>query len=291
LDVGVWDAAAVLVKAALYAATLGAAGGIFFLHYGGSLLEPDDHRAIVRLSAALAAAAIAASAARVLTTAGSMSEDPAGMLDPRLLAMVWHGGEGRATVLRIGGLLFAVGVAAHGGCGRWPASAGAALGAVSFASVGHVHAAARAAPSVLLAVHVLAAAFWLGALAPLLMLARRREPRALGAIAERFGRIALGVVGALLVAGAAALWLLLGSLSALWTSAYGRIACAKIALAACLLALAAWNKLALVPRTAAGDPLAVRRLRRSILAEMGVAGTLLLVTAALTTLAGPPSMP
>jgi putative copper export protein len=64
----------------------------------------------------------------------------------------------------------------------------------------------------------------------------------------------------------------------------------KIAFVACLLALAAWNKLRLVPPIVAGDPIAVRSLRRSIRAEMLVAGLILLITAALTTLAGPPSM-
>ena len=40
VSIGVWDWLAVLVKAVLYAATLGAAGGVFFLSYAGSLLEP-----------------------------------------------------------------------------------------------------------------------------------------------------------------------------------------------------------------------------------------------------------
>jgi putative copper resistance protein D len=167
---------------------------------------------------------------------------------------------------------------------------GAAVAATSFAWVGHARAAAQAAAPLLLGVHVLAAAFWLGALGPLAIQARRREPLELGAVAARFGRIAMALVAVLLAAGAAVLWILLGSVSELWTSGYGRLACAKIALVACLLALAAWNKLRLVPRIAAGDPLAVRSLRRSLRAEMVVAGLILLITAALTTLAGPPSM-
>jgi putative copper export protein len=141
-----------------------------------------------------------------------------------------------------------------------------------------------------LGVHVLAVAFWLGALGPLAIAARRCHPHALGAVAVRFGRIAMTVVGALLAAGAAVLWALLDRFSELWTSAYGCLASVKIALVACLLALAAWNKLRLVPRIAAGDRAAVRSLRRSIGAEMLVAGLILLATAALTTLTGPPSM-
>jgi putative copper export protein len=290
VGLGVWDAAAVLVKAALYAATLGAAGGVFFLAYSRSLLEASDQRAIARFVCILVAVAIAASAARVLLTAASMSDAAAGMLDARLLAMVWHGGEGRAAALRAGGLLLAIPSLVRGGRGRRLAIVGAAVAATSFAWVGHVRAAAQAATPLLLGVHVLAVAFWLGALGPLAIQARRREPRELGAVAARFGRIALAVVGALLAAGAAVLWMLLGSVSELWTSGYGRFACVKIALVTSLLALAAFNKLRLVPRIVAGDPLAVRGLRRSIRAEMLLAGLILLVTAALTTLVGPPSM-
>lgn len=290
MNLGIWDGAALLVKAALYAATLGAAGGVFFLAYTRSLLEPADRLAIARPLGLLVAVAIAASAARVLLTAASMASDAAGMLDTRLLAMVWHGGEGRAAALRAGGLLLAMPALARGGRAGWLAIAGAVLAATSFAWVGHAHAATQAAAPLLVGVHVLAVAFWLGALGPLAIEARRRAPRELGAVAARFGRLAMAVVAALLAAGAAVLWMLLGSLAELWTSGYGCLACVKIAFVACLLALAAWNKLRLVPRIVAGDPLAVRSLRRAIRAEMLVAGLILLITAALTTLTGPPSM-
>jgi len=290
VNVGIWDGAAVLVKAALYAATLGAAGGVFFLAYSRSLLEPSDRLAIARPLCILVAIAIAASAARVLLTAGSLSEDAAGMLDARVLGMVWHGGEGRAVALRVGGLLLAIPALARHGRVGWLATLGAAVAATSFAWVGHARAAAQAATPFLLGVHVLAVAFWIGALGPLAIQARRREPLKLGGVAARFGRIAMTLVGVLLAAGAAVLWILLGSVSELWTSGYGCLACVKIAAVACLLALAGWNKLRLVPRIAAGDPLAVRSLRRSICAEILVGALILLITAALTTLTGPPSM-
>lgn len=285
-----WDGAAVLVKAVLYAATLGAAGGIFFLSYSRSLLERGDRLAIARPLCILLGVAIAASAARVLLTAGSLSGDAAGMLDPRLLAMVWRDGEGRAATIRSGGLLLALPALARHGRPGWLAVAGSAAAATSFAWVGHARAVAFGAAPYLLGSHVLTVAFWLGALAPLSILARRQDPRRLGAVAERFGRIALFVVGALLAAGVAVLALLLARVSELWMSAYGRIACGKIVLVALLLALAAWNKLRLVPDIAAGEVYAVLRLRRSIRAEMIVAGLILLLTAALTTLVGPPSI-
>jgi putative copper resistance protein D len=290
VNLGIWDGVAVLVKAVLYAATLGAAGGVFFLAYTRSVLEPSDRAAMARPLCILVAVGVAASGARVLVTAASMSEDAAGMLDPRLLAMVWHGVEGRAAAMRAGGLLLAIPAIVRDGRGRGLAIVGAAAAATSFAWVGHSRAAVPAATPLLLGVHVLAVAFWLGALGPLAIQANRRGPRELGAVAVRFGRIAIAVVAVLLAAGLGILWVLLSRVSDLWTSDYGRIASVKIALVACLLALAAWNKLRLVPRIVTGDPLAVRRLRRSIRTEMIVAGLILLVTAALTTLSGPPSM-
>ena len=37
MDIGIWDVLAVMVKAALYAATFAAAGGALFLGYAGTL--------------------------------------------------------------------------------------------------------------------------------------------------------------------------------------------------------------------------------------------------------------
>lgn len=283
-----WDWSAVVVKAVLYAATLGTAGGLYFLAYSRSLLEPGDRLAIARLLTVLGALAIAASAARVLVTAASLSGEAAGMLDSRMLALVWRDGEGRAAAIRIGGLLLMVPTLARHGRPGWLAVLGATMAATSFAWVGHTHAASAAAAPGIVAVHLVAAAFWLGALAPLSIHARRGGMREVGALAARFGRVALLGVGVLLAAGTGALCLLLARPSDLWGSAYGRLACTKIALVACLLALAALNKLHLVPRIMAGEAGAVRRLRESIAAEMMVGMLILLVTAALTTLAGPP---
>jgi putative copper export protein len=110
------------------------------------------------------------------------------------------------------------------------------------------------------------------------------------ATARRFGTTALIVVGALLAAGVVLLCLLLGGVSDLWTDEYGRLVLTKILLASCLLALAGFNHLRLTPRLFAYDEGALRALKRSIMAEVAVAGCVLIVTAAMTTLAGPPAL-
>ena len=56
-----------------------------------------------------------------------------------------------------------------------------------------------------------------------------------------------------------------------------------------LLCAAAVNRLWLTPRLRAGDAAAAAALRRSIRFEMLVGGLILLVTAAFTSLSGPPT--
>jgi putative copper export protein len=290
VTIGIWDGLAVIVKAALYAATFGAAGAVFFLSYSHSLLAPLDRAVIGRRALGLIGVSLAASIVRVLVTAASMSGDASDMFDSGLVSMVWRAGEGRAIVARAAGFLLVLpSLASH----RRPAVLGvpgAALAATSFAWVGHGHATVSDLAVVLIGVHLLGGAFWVGALGPLWLLTLRQDVRTLASTAARFGNAALAAVGLLILAGLTVLSILLGEVSELWRSGYGRIACVKLALVACLLAFAALNKLRLTPRLIAGDGRAVRTLRRSIAAEMLLAGCIFIATAALTTLTGPPTL-
>jgi copper resistance protein D len=289
VSIGVWDGLAVMLKAVLYAATLGAAGGVFFLSYAGSMLDQVDGLAARRLVQILVAASLIASVTRIFVTAGSMSGDASGTLDADLVGMIWRAGEGRAITVRAAGLLLALpAVLRH----RRPGVltlAGAAGAATSFAWVGHAHTTASGWPILLIGIHLLAVAFWLGALGPLLLLARHNVPRRIASVAARFGTAAAAVVAALILAGLAVLGVLLNSASELWASGYGRTLCVKLALVACLLACAAFNKLRLTPRLMADHADAVRTLRASIRIELVLVSLILIVTAALTTLTGPPT--
>jgi putative copper resistance protein D len=290
LDIGVWDVCAVIVKAALYAATFAAAGGGFFLCYAGALLGDGERRAIGRRIEVWVAAAVALSALRILLTAGSLTGDASGMLDPKLIHMVWRSGEDTAVITRIAGLLLAVRAALPARRSPALAAVGGACAAMSFAWVGHAHATGDSWTVAGVALHVVCAAFWIGALGPLAFLARCAEPRRAGAAASRFGRAAVAAVALLVVAGVCVLANLLGHASALWESPYGRAMCAKLALVAGLLSLAAFNKTRLTPRLSMGDAAAARSLRRSIHAEMVLAAGVLLTTSAITTLIGPPAL-
>jgi putative copper export protein len=290
MPVGVWDAAAIALKTLTYATTLGASGGIFFLRCQGTLISDRPRLRIRRWVLGLAVLSAIAGASQIMVSAASMSGAAAGMWDASLLRMVWQTGAGRTNAIRIGGLLAAVLTMAPRRA-AWLALLGAALAATSFAWTGHARSLhPEPIPVLLLGMHLLGVAFWLGALMPLLMVARDGDPPHLAAAAVRFGAAAVFVVAGLMAAGASLLWMLLGSFTALWESTYGRCVMLKLTFVAGLLCLAAFNKLRLTPRLRGGDVRAARSLCTSIRLELLLGVLILAVTATFTTLAGPPAL-
>jgi putative copper resistance protein D len=284
-----WDIAALLAKAVTYAATLSAAGCVFFVAYSDDLLQNQERSRIRRLLGASLAAAAIASAATTLLLAASMGGDIGSMFDATFIGMLLRAGQGRATAIRLAGLMCALFALSTARRFQVPAIIGAILAATSFAWVGHIHALRpNALPTFILCLHLLGGAFWLGALTPLLIVARAGNGAQIGAIAARFGTAALGVVSALIAAGAILLWLLIDDAAKFWSSDYGWMLAGKLATVAVLLSIAALNKLNLTPRLLRGDSSAVGSLKRSITVEMVLGGTVLLITAAFTTITGPP---
>lgn len=285
-----WDVAVVIVKALSYAATLGAAGALFFLAYGDSLLTPAQQARIRGCVPHLCLAAVALSAVKVMLLAGSMGGAFKDMFDLSFNSMILRAGEGLSVAARVAGLCIACAALLLKSRGRLLAAAGAALAAVSFAMSGHVHALPHSAlPAALLMLHLLCAAFWLGALLPLYQVAGDGDPAGCGALAARFGTLAAWLVAVLLAAGAALLWNLLDSVSSLWSSDYGRMVLVKMLFVSALLGFAAFNKWHLTPGLLLGAPRAAAKLQRSIVVEMLLAAGILVITAAFTTLLGPKS--
>lgn len=214
-------------------------------------------------------------------------------LDPSLLVIAAEGSQGIRFLLGALGLV-AIGVGLmlqrrRPRVGGVIGSAGALAVAGGLAQAGHTGSYAAWLLGPLLTVHVLAAAFWVGALLPLHRLAAVAQDPAAAAVLERFGRVAAGVVAALVVAGLIMGWWLTGSVMALVTSAYGQVLLVKLAVVAALLGLAALNKWRLVPAFAAGDPRAGPALRRSIRFESTLAVAVVAVTALLTSAPSPPA--
>jgi copper transport protein len=114
-------------------------------------------------------------------------------------------------------------------------------------------------------IHGVGVAFWAGALAPLVALARRPADGLLAA-ANRFSRAAVPVVGLLVLTGLLLAIVQLESFRALIETNYGIILSIKIALVAVLLGLAALNRFRLTPAFA-HDRSNPQPLKRSILIE------------------------
>lgn len=283
----VWDALAIAAKTVTYAATLGAAGAVWFLRYCSARLSSAHRRRIRHIVLGLAALSLCGGAAQLLTSAGSMSGTAAGMLDKSLLHLAWQAGAGRDNAIRAVGLLMAV-VGALSDRPAWPALLGAAIAATAFAWTGHARLLDAGVSPFLLGVHLLGAAFWLGALAPLLIVAGNGDMRRIAPVTARFGALALYVVALMMAAALYLLSMMLGGATQLWSSGYGRIMMLKLGFVAVLLCLAAFNKLQLTPRLLAGDAAAVRSLLISLRLELTLGALILGATAALTTIASPP---
>jgi copper resistance protein D len=283
-----WDVGAVAAKALVYEATLGACGAVFFLGYANVALNGWQRAKIRSFIGVQLLVAAVFTLVRILLLTGSMSGNISGMFDRDMARMILEAGEGTAASLRLAGLALAACALARNRRLQVPALLGAALAASSFAWVGHVHALRPMLPATLLsAVHLIGVAFWIGALLPLLWCARG-EARTVGAIAQRFGSVAIIVVALLATAGLGLLWMLSAGQADFWSSGYGNLIVVKLLLVVLLLGAAALNKLSLTPRLLQGDAHAIVMLRRSVQLEILVAALILMVTAAFTSLLGPP---
>lgn len=294
-DLDRWQVLAVLVKALTYGACFAATGGVIFIVLFSSYLSERQREAQWRFVALAALAAMLLSVVRIGLMSATMAGEASGLLDRAMIGMVLQSSEGTSTALRVGGLLLIVVVAGRCANGLRSSLAtvvalfGAVLGVASFFLVGHsgeVQGKAGLAPA-LLCIHLLAVAFWLGALWPLHQSTYDGDYPGVATVMERFGKIAAFVVALLIADGLVLLGLILGNASALWTSAYGQLVLVKLFWVALLLGLAAFNKLRLTPLLLEGDRSALVRLRRSIKTEIAIATLILVVTAAFTTLVGP----
>ncbi|MES2355534.1 MAG: CopD family protein [Pseudomonadota bacterium] len=290
----VWQILAVAVKALTYSATFISTGGIVFLFLFSAYSSAQAQSVIRRFVFYTALVGIVSSVARIAVMNSMLSGEWRGMFDIGMTRMVLASKEGLATGSRLLGLLLLV-ISVRSRMSSWRRVIGfasAAIAATSFSWVGHAGEIAMKAgpeklPQLLLSLHLLAIAFWLGALWPLHRCTYGENIHAIAAIMYRFGRIAAFVVALLVAGGALLLWLIIGDVSALWNSAYGQSMLTKLCAVALLLALAALNKLRLTPLLLNGDSAAIYKLRYSIKAEMVLAALILLITAFFTTVVGP----
>ena len=276
---------AIVAKAIDYGAALLAMGGVLF----SLVFAKHAEASVLRLARQLAVAAALVGLAVLAVRFGIRAARISGMgfegaTDPMMLGFVWESPLGTAAIWRGVGELAILAVLIPR-AGQWIALTGSLAVAISFAQVGHALGEPRAALASLLVLHLVAAAFWVGALIPL----RRTALTPAGAdILHYFGNIAAFGVATLIIAGTSLAWLLSGSVTALFGTAYGIGLLLKVAIVAVFLGLAAFNKVRLVPALRAEKPGATHALRRSILLEILAVALILLATATITSVTTPP---
>jgi len=199
-------------------------------------------------------------------------------LDGAAWRMGWGTSLGTAVVLA--GLALVCGLAEHRVAPRALAWVALALTGAAMAASGH---AATASPQVLMrpgvAVHAMALAVWFGGLIPLWRLLRRnpeRASRALPRVSAVFAPVFLVLVGT----GALLAVFQLGQVSALWTTEYGRLMAAKLAVVTAILVIAAWNRWRLTPAMRGAPHSTAPRMARAVALEIALALAVLGIAAA-----------
>jgi putative copper resistance protein D len=281
------DLAVALARGAVFITSLQAAGAALFSLLFARYLGPSAGaiRSLTRWSAGLALLLIIVrSALEPARMAGALG----GVFDPFLRSLFWESVVSSAQLARLGGAaLILISIWLQRRLSKVAGVLGIALVVLSFPLMGHTRSHdSNGLLGALLAVHVFVAAFWFGALLPLLLCMRNGAGPALGELIGAFSRLAVRLVPLLLVAGLLLAWVLLGSISAL-LSVYALFLLVKLTAVLVLLLLAAANKHKLTPGVAAGEGTAMLGLRRSISAELALMVLILVATAAMTTLYSP----
>jgi putative copper resistance protein D len=308
-----WHDTMVYVRAIHFAATVLTAGVVFFAVFiaAPALAEcgaANGARAFRSRLAAIAwtslALCVVSGAAWLLLTAQAMSQQPLPQVWSQ--GVIWtvllqtHFGNDWLVRLVIAGLLAGTLVRLlqpRRSARPWLATAAVVLAAAligSLAWAGHAIGASgiegilHPAADVL---HLVAAAAWVGTLPLLaLLLATAEREAASAAMAKvatlRFSTLGIVSVGTLLATGIVNSWYLVGGMTALVGTTYGRLLIVKVALFFGMVAIAAANRFRFTPRLA-GDhttTTALGKLRRNAVIETLGGAVILVIVAMLGTM-------
>lgn len=271
-----------------YLASFALFGGALFPFYafGGASEARGARSRAARLIAPAAWTALATAILWFLFTSAGMAGNTAAIADPHIWTVVANTAFGRVWLIRIAlGLTLVALVTA-----RAPRIAITGMAGVLVASLALVgHAVEGEGAYALLhetadAVHVLAGAIWIGALAILAGLARGGDDsHLLSKALARFSPVGLWAVIAIAISGLVNATFTVGprNLPALLDTPYGTVLAAKLVLFGGMLLLAAAHRFVLAPRLAealGGPPPGTAALRTSLAAE-AILGVLVLAAA------------
>ena len=273
------DFASILLRTAVYVATIATAGGVlFYATVRGSESVVGAIRRQVGLGAALLLLVEPLRYLHFQLAIGGGEWHVA--FDPSMRWMAFETPIGQAAVVRIAAAVIIWGAVLR----NWPlgmVAAGVMVG--SFALEGHTasHEDNGWLPASLIIVHLAMVHWWLGALYPLRAATFSSSTSDVSGLVERFGKLALVAVAALTTAGALLMAMLAG-----WQVDPARshqIAfIAKLVVFAAILATAAVNKLRWTPLLTTAPEAGRAGLRGSLNREIAFCCVILIVTAVMT---------
>lgn len=264
----IWDGLAVVLRAASYAASLGAAGLAMFAVCFGARLTPLEGAQICRWIGASVALGVCLIMLGLLLQAQILSAGS--IANPDIWEALLRSRLGDAYLLRILGLSLLLPLALRLGIGPALAGAGILFVIGSYAAMGHSTLfMPRQELAVLVVLHLGCVAFWFGSLAPLYWVVKR-DDRDAGLLVADWSRVAMIVVAVMTASGLIAAALLLRQPEQLLRSWYGNAMIVKVALVAVLMGFAVVNKLLLSPRLGFGERHISKALARSIMVEAAV---------------------
>jgi len=288
-----WDIATLVTKLLIYGGAVGFVGGIFMYFNIHNEISKNHIKLYCRLLLILGGTAVILN---FFVQVGAFAEEGmAGMFEPVYLALLWQSSVGDAVIYRI--IAFVLGLVIlvlwakpdrttkyHGFIIMiW--FVGLMLLGRSFSLLGHTSELALATKW-LLSLHVILIAWWLGALWPLRQACHHLDLADIYKLMHLFGIYASYAVAILVLCGFILTYQLLGSIDAMFTTSYGQILLSKLGLVVGMLALAAYHKSRLVPSLLTQEQ-GANILARSIVWEMLIGFTILIVTSWLTTIVGP----
>jgi copper transport protein len=257
-----------LSRLVLYAGLFVGVGGAFFRAWLAPDLEDRSLRVI--LFSTLAAGSLSALAALGFQGLDALGRPLADLTSGEVWRVGLDTTYGHTVIIAL--LALAAAAASLGGWAPRSSSVAALLGAgLALAASGHASSASPqwlTRPAVM--IHGVAVAYWVGALAPLVFLLRRRGPD-IPKMVRRFSSGAVLAVSALVLTGAVLAVIQVQHPSALLATEYGLILSLKLTLVAALLVLAGINRYRLTPALGR-DGSAGRKLSALVLAELTLAG-------------------
>ena len=264
-----------------------------FLRYGRSndlTVHTDWHKPVLRAQWVSLFISLLGASAVVPLSAGMLLDDGfSGMTDSLMLQISWQSSIGIQTQFRLLAILMAMlctvwGSKIYTGSNTslaWVCSwlLTSALFAASFSFSGHTAEASWLA-KLLVTLHVLMAAWWLGSLYPLIRLCRLEDVELLRRQLHAYGNQAALWVGLLLVSGAGLFALLLLNVRREVNTDYLLVMGCKLVLVAVMLGFAAYHKWYLVANLTFSEDR--YKVRKSIVGEAYIGTLVIVITAILT---------